>query len=291
MLNFIYRKKSFQLCLTSFVFAGLSTLSSTTLANPRIADEIYKEIQVPGVLQIHNILVETSDLAPLYQSRSYSPLWISNNRVNEYARSLKNVLNSAYQHGLEVRDYWLPEFDQLMQAQDLDSLVSLELLLTDSYIRYAKHLHIGRVVPNELDPEVLYTPREFDKWDYLNRIMSQKPNSLKPALDKLAPQHPQYAQLVKLLSELRKVEAQGGWHRINSDKVVRLNNNHPVVTELRLRLSQQGYLTYSQNPVFDSELNEAVKQFQLDHQLEDDGIVGRKTYCVLYIPVSIRIHL
>lgn len=54
------------------------------------------------------------------------------------------------------------------------------------------------------------------------------------------------------------------------------------VKEVQMKLSALGYSTNGIDGIFGSGTEKAVRQFQMDHRLTPDGIVGKKTYQVLF---------
>ncbi len=62
---------------------------------------------------------------------------------------------------------------------------------------------------------------------------------------------------------------------------MRLNDQGPAVTDLQKRLATLGYFTGSYTNVFNSATQKAVKNFQKDHAMTVDGVVGEKTWRLL----------
>jgi N-acetylmuramoyl-L-alanine amidase len=55
-----------------------------------------------------------------------------------------------------------------------------------------------------------------------------------------------------------------------------------TVGDLQASLKDLGYYTSKPSGVFDGETADAVRAFQRDHFLEEDGILGPQTRIVLY---------
>lgn len=62
---------------------------------------------------------------------------------------------------------------------------------------------------------------------------------------------------------------------------MRLNDQGAAVTELQKKLATLGYYTGSYTTVFHSATQKAVKNFQKDHSMTVDGVVGEKTWRLL----------
>ncbi|MDG9729320.1 L,D-transpeptidase family protein [Ignatzschineria sp. RMDPL8A] len=80
--------------------------------------------------------------------------------------------------------------------------------------------------------------------------------------------------------------------RLSEGNVLRKGQQSAAVVTLRKRLAETGYLAESQTTSshYDDALYKVVQQFQRDHQLEPDGIVGGQTTRELNLSVDDRIE-
>lgn len=66
---------------------------------------------------------------------------------------------------------------------------------------------------------------------------------------------------------------------------LRLGEEHPVVTQLQERLMELGFMDHDEpTPYFGTQTERAVKIFQRQHGLIQDGIVGSSTYDAIMSP-------
>ncbi len=94
------------------------------------------------------------------------------------------------------------------------------------------------------------------------------------------------------IERLEQLAANGGWPIIPAGKLLRVNEDDPRVPLLRQRLRISGDLPKSQlykSETFDSELEEAVKRFQLRHGLRPTGRIEKSVYPVLNVTAAERV--
>ena len=111
-------------------------------------------------------------------------------------------------------------------------------------------------------------------------------------LRSVEPQSHYYLRLKQALVRYRSIAANGGWPPVPEDRTRRKGDSGAGVGELRKRLWVSGDLDELgelNRPVFDDDLEEAVRRFQRRHKLGVDGIVGRGTAAAMNVPVEVRI--
>ena len=94
------------------------------------------------------------------------------------------------------------------------------------------------------------------------------------------------------LTRYQTIAANGGWPKIPGEKMIRPEDEDERVPLLRRRLQVTGELRASggSNYGYDGALEDAVKQFQLDHGLRVSGRVDRSTLAALNVPVQGRVE-
>lgn len=93
------------------------------------------------------------------------------------------------------------------------------------------------------------------------------------------------------IDRMDQLAANGGWPEIPVGKLLRVNEDDPRVPLLRQRLRISGDLPRSQlykSETFDSELEEAVKRFQVRHGLRPTGRIEKSVYPVLNVTAAQR---
>nr|WP_240901221.1 L,D-transpeptidase family protein [Thioalkalivibrio sp. XN279] len=229
-------------------------------------------------------------LGVFYQRRDYRPAWDSGPRLD----ALLEAIRASFEHGLSPEDYHLEALEALRGASlgRVDH-VQLDLLATAAVARLAAHLRFGKV-----DPEKFHA-----SWNFNNRLndlqrvalLEQVLGAAHPgsALAAQAPDSDYYRGLMHHLAHYRELAALGGWPPVSPGETLRPGMTSPQVPELRARLAASGDLAVVSTPadpfLFDAELEAAVRLFQLRHELQVDGVVGKRTRAAMNVPVEARI--
>jgi len=93
------------------------------------------------------------------------------------------------------------------------------------------------------------------------------------------------------LADYRALAEQGGWPKLNaSDKKIAPDAKDARIPVIREILTKTGdYTGYDNSPIYDVDLQAAVKSFQERHGLNNDGVIGKTTLEALAVPVEQRI--
>jgi murein L,D-transpeptidase YcbB/YkuD len=157
------------------------------------------------------------------------------------------------------------------------------------YFFYADKVYEG------IDPKVSrqmgwYLPREKKSLvDYLDELMDDT-DKLKKDEEAM---YSMYYRLRTALKRFREIRDAGGWGVITlpeGTKSLKPGDNSAAVAQLRKRLFITGDLKRdNKSTVYDTELVDAVKRWQLEHHNNPDGLVGPQVIKDLNIPVEQRI--
>ncbi len=229
------------------------------------------------------------------------PRWITAAGPTAQADSLIAVLRDADRDGLRPSDYHLAPLDSLREhlrraasgAQDMSErrLADFELLCTDAFLLYARHLLRGRVDPVEMVPSWTLGRRERDLAQRLDEAVDK--GTIRGVLHALRPQQPGYQALREALQRYRDIAASGGWPTVPDGPKLEVGVAHDQVEALRARLRVTGDLAVDASAAprqFDDALRAAVVRFQERHGLEADGVVGPASRAALNVSVDRRIQ-
>lgn len=217
-------------------------------------------------------------LDSLYAKLKYKTIWISDSiAVNEDGKQLINQLLMAKNYGLYTRLY---PINLLMRLEHtLDSLpmttdrymlaARLDALLSYHYMVHARHLNYGLLDSIFPFTELTRRPFSIDLPSYLYE--AHKKDSLFGKLMELQPKHKEYRNLQLGLKKFLER------NNLSTKSVPVLNfrdDSIKSVRQAREALVIHGYLTENEgNGSFIS----ALKRFQKDHGLHQDGLVGSHT--------------
>jgi len=254
-----------------------------------------EELLFSGDLEIDGAAIAARELLPqIYASRNFLPLWNSDTRIQEFLA----VLDTAPDHGLELEDYYVDPLRTMVaqphsKRRALD-IADLDILLTESLIRFGYHQRFGKVNPGSLDANINFKREFLPGREPVSSIQSvvETPRPLQEQLHEAIPRGPVYVALQKHLAQYRAMAAAGGWPTVPAGPTLRPGDRDARVVALRQRLAVTGDLPASADltsDLFDASLQDAVETFQKRHALASDGMVGQQSLMALNVPVQDRI--
>jgi len=254
------------------------------------SDELQRMLQNPAEAGI-SVQLDWEKLRRFYASRHYQPAWGDRSGASLPARYFRDVLENADREGLEPEAYHLKSIARQWDSIHATKRARLDLLLSDAFFLYSRHLSRGRYEPFEVDPLWNIDVPEVELVALLESTLEAE--NFSQALRDLAPPHPGYRWLRNALAKYRQLAAEGGWPIIRTNETLKYGQTHAAVGVLRRRLTAEGDLqlpSVHDEIYFDQALKYAVERFQVRHGLEMDGIVGPGTRAALNVPVSTRIE-
>jgi len=231
-------------------------------------------------------------LPAIYRAHDYAPLWHNPRSVEQ----LLAAIRASELDGLAPSDYNLHALETLLLQRrenlaDNDLACNLDLLLTDSLVRFGYHLSFGKVDPEALDPDWNMTRYIEDMDTLVQQAEAIETGNVDVLLQSLRPQAPAYAHLQAALAQYRDLQARGGWQAVAPGETLKSGMSGERVAALRQRLVITADMPAGAGDptLFDAALEAGVRAFQQRHGLEEDGIVGKSTQAALNVPVEQRI--
>jgi murein L,D-transpeptidase YcbB/YkuD len=240
----------------------------------------------PGDLIIQPHIME------LYTLREMRPLWVNLAGPGDKALIIADALNGSFDEGLDPADYFVPVISRLWQGRKPLELAQLDILLTQGLSAYLTDMAFGRAEPCLLDPQLFATAREDVRNDpgQLIRQASEAPD-LERFIRDQAPAHEAYRLLRTALARYRAIADQGGWPHIPPGPSIKPDKEDQRVPAVRTLLAINGDYSGADNGslLLDPDLVAAVQRFQIRHNLNSDGIIGKNTLAAMNVPVTERI--
>ncbi|TDK41835.1 L,D-transpeptidase family protein [Algoriphagus formosus] len=281
----------FSLLCYFFLFGFISFGQETDLLRQRLENtDASVGLEVRG-----RTIQNFGELFKFYSSRDFQFIWSKEARIGELAYEGRYELEQAQFDGLQPSDYHWDLINTLIEnyesnkkigeKSDWTDLVDLELLLSDGLIQLAKHLHVGKVDPSELQWgwEIIQTKESFDPIAFLNQIdQSQRVRS------NIFQYYPEFRiylrgrEILRNLSELSKVDSLD-WSALSVNKSIKVGDSHSLIPEIRERLQFWGYVVGNDltERIYDSLLMKSVQAYQSFHGMTSDGIIGKSTLASL----------
>jgi murein L,D-transpeptidase YcbB/YkuD len=270
-------------------------------------------------------------LPRFYEAGDFAPAWIEEGRPTAAMEDLVLAIREAWTFGLDPAAYRLSRIQTLVEdlksgrgPSDLEGLVDLDMILTDSFLLMASHLESGVVDPETIKADWFIRIRRPDLPVLLRSALST--GAIRNTLRALHSRYPWYQALESALLSAYEIQKKGGWGEVPEGPMLKKGATGPGVEALARRLSAGGdmpsvagatgfargaisallarglYPRPSRWPrapvmtaapaapaVLDDTLVAGVKRFQARHGLDPDGSVGRATIAAMNVPVERRI--
>ncbi len=213
-----------------------------------------------------------------YKNNGFVPIWINDSiEISSKADALIKEFSKANLYGLNASRYYISIIKELVQnlhkiedrSGRYELAAKLEVLLTNSYFTYGKHLNYG--VLDSIDSITVLPRKRFniDMPTYIDK--AYKSDSLIEKLLELQPDIPQYRTLQIGLTKYLKNAS------LSTNSV--LVKNFRVDSTHAIKQSKQALVLhqYLDSITSDSLYSNALKKFQRDHALKPDGLIGKNT--------------
>jgi murein L,D-transpeptidase YcbB/YkuD len=224
---------------------------------------------------------DVDTMKAFYSARDNFPIWAKDDPSQEVARGALAVLENSWTHGLNPNHYNVSKIRNLIDRPFKIQKAQLELLLTDSVMRYGSDMTRMRADAKKIRQEVEYW-REPVPTDVLLRNLSveERPHE---ALRGLEPKNELYAALRTELIRLSGMTTSFD-HLLPIDfksPYFFPGKDHKDVAKLRQRMGLKHDPSKGSKYIYDDALVASVKRFQKDHGVEPDGIIGPQTLSLL----------
>jgi L,D-transpeptidase YcbB len=203
-----------RVAVTGMLIASIGALSALFAeTHPAGAGQA---LSAPGIPALHAILDSglnadlrwpdftsyKTEVAKLYETNSYSLLWIQNGRVRPQGLAVVELLQNANSKGLDPEDYdgsrWQGRLLNLKQKPSEQDWTSFDTALTVSLMRYIRAIHCGRVNPKEFKFQLDMQGKQLPLAEF---IQTHVVNAVDPAaeIEALEPPFLGYRKLLALL--------------------------------------------------------------------------------------------
>jgi L,D-transpeptidase YcbB len=258
-------------------------------------------ILVPGsscVSGTRSLIVLTSLLASfaLVTATAAAPateplVWFNNGPLSPQATQLVEIMQGADAFGLEPADYELPS-----PPADDRARPNFDATLSAAAVGFVRDLHSGRIDPSSvgfhLPPA---TTHDFDA-AAAARSLATSPD-VAATLDTFEPRPVPYRRLTAALAQYRQLSRAVGVSRLPPlpARSIGLGDEYSGAPQLRSFLRAVGDLAGESSandasPTLDASLATAVRHFQHRHGLDEDGVIGARTFAALNTPLAQRIE-
>lgn len=219
---------------------------------------------------------EDEGVAAFYRARQFQPIWTGASESDRARRlALLEAFAMADDHGLP-RGRYDPAalMSRMSRVSNGRERGLMEIELTRTYLQFAHDLQSGVIEPARVDRQIKRERPRRSSEELLTRLTEEAPDAV---FRSLVPSNPEYTRLMRAKLRLEHKIRQGGWGGIVPAAKLEPGDSGSAVVALRSRLESMGYLKPSLGMAYDGTLEAAVREFQLDHGLEADGVAGSET--------------
>ncbi|PTS84997.1 murein L,D-transpeptidase [Pseudomonas sp. HMWF032] len=222
-------------------------------------------------------------LQQFYAQRAGQPAWQSSAQLLQLNEQIEQLADD----GLASSAYPLP----LVANTQIERYDCADLLTTHSYLQALLHLRRGRLLQQRLEPlwrsPALTTADPQLATLSLALLHVQMPSQ---AFVSARPASAQYQHLRQVYARQR-LQPLVEWPTLDAGALLKPQGEDPRLPTLRQRLSAEGYLTPAAGKPdnhYDADTQAALEQFQRDHGLNPDGILGPASLTELNVSAQVR---
>jgi murein L,D-transpeptidase YcbB/YkuD len=221
-------------------------------------------------------------LAAFYAARNDPLLWVTGEGFTTKARHAMAEIRKADDWGLSASAFELPHLAQGDAAPA--SLAGAEIKLGLAVLKYARHARGGRLDPAQISKNIDVKLSFRDPKVVLEAMAaSDTPGTY---LRDLNPKQEQFRKLREALLKARSgqsrpepVRAEPTIARLPDGPSLKLGSEHPQVAMLRQRLGLP--LPQGAENIFDLQVQDAVRSFQQQNNIQASGILTPRTRSAL----------
>lgn len=254
------------------------------------ANSYYATTWVNSSTPAHTPLAHQPVITALYHEYQYQPIWFQYDAIEAFETQLEHLALSDVSELFYKRLMALKEARYHNRWQEYDVLATDTLLSYISYTELSQSMGKGWFFGGRV-PAMLPTPSGSSFETFYNAVMS---DSLVEYIEGLKPQSPLYSDYVTAIYELKP------WLNVylsDYSQKKRFTRKGDVLSHKRVLLNRLQVLGYDVSAVnaddktYDKPLDDLVRQFQVQHGLDADGIIGPKTIKWINASIEERLRL
>jgi murein L,D-transpeptidase YcbB/YkuD len=216
-------------------------------------------------------------------------LWSRDGALTPQAAELVQVLGDVQVYGLRPQDY---ASDRLREP--VDDWPEFDRSLSAAVTRLLMDLHFGRVAPRAAGFD-LPRPRADLNAEVLLMHLA-KASDVRNVIASVEPRFYQYRLLKQALARYRVLASDTALTPLPPfpGRSLKAGDRYSGAPALRQLLAKLGDMnipvdSVASSELLDADLIEALQRFQPRHGLDDDGILGKRTFASLTTPLSQRV--
>ena len=192
----------------AFIILSVSLITGPAAAQDTVQSHIQRLVEsmaATKAFQVRNQQILSHDvLQKFYANRDFQPAWHDTERIDE----LLGLVSSALEHGLQPEDYLAGTLQRELALQASNPTpthqAELDILLSESLVRYGINRRFGKVSPEGFDPNINFDQR-FRTDEALEVTLEKviERGNFREQLQEATQSGPWYAALKEKLAELQ----------------------------------------------------------------------------------------
>jgi murein L,D-transpeptidase YcbB/YkuD len=240
-------------------------------------------------------------LRALYAKHGFAPLWQRSGKPTIQALRLAQILRDAEAYGLRPADYdadWIDtRMRELIATRNAGTSPwpEFDLRLSSAALRFARHLHYGRVDPRACGYELPAPRSDLNDLEAVDVLSST--NDTAAALAAIEPYFYHYRLLKTALAKYRTLSFDATLTDLPAfaGRSLEPGAQYSGAAPLRRLLAALGDLNSAavaapSDESLDDALVTALRSFQERHGLTADGVLGQRTLAALTVPLARRVR-
>ena len=234
-------------------------------------------------------------LRDFYNGRNFQFAWFLKQGMAPYVSSFMDLQNeyisysgdsTLYNPTLQLLYDSLVSEDSMLKSDSV--IVKTELLLTLQFFRYVNRAYAGRGNINLQELEWYIPRKKINDVALLDSLL----NNVGKDLSKYEPVNRQYGLIKNYLLKYYRVEKNGGWTKIKTDKkTYQQGDSSTTISQIKRRLFLTEDLQANDTTrIFTPALTEAVKSYQRRHGYKETGFINVSIVDEMNRPVHERIR-
>jgi len=211
----------------------------------------------------------------LYPAEGTKRLWSDEKKWHDYGDSLYDFLLNAERYGLFPADYHFREIKGVRNRLEDSASISDaalwtrgELMMTDAFIRMARHIKIGRIGRDSLTlrTDTAFGPNEV--FTLLGRVRAGEP--VRVVMESLEPKHAGYLAIREAIPGFLDSLDRTPYTYVQFPNV----DTTVFLKQLQSRLFENSYINFNTRPADSLEMAQAIRKAEAARGLTVDGKPG-----------------
>ena len=235
----------------------------------------------------------TRRIRSFYNARNYEYAWFTSAGLTEHTRGFWNLQSYYATINKEAdADHKIHSgmMERLTSAENLSvspndkNILQAELMLTEHLISYVLNNYEDGIVKRK-ELERFIPIKKRDPLEYADSLLNKKHKNGKYYED----DNTAYKGLKEQLQKYYAIAAKGGWPVITG-KQFKIGSSSPEVLKIKIRLQGIGEMPADSTPIFNAQLENAVKTFQTSLGLTPTGTVNESLIKDMNVPAVKRVE-